>query len=149
MTPVLLLILFLIESSSSSPYNCSVMVGANMTWMQTIDDKTVTGGYNYYWPNGTIHVHNLEGNIQLIGRYEIHDEDGADLCYEKEIYDWPKNATSMCSSFYVDNSKERRALGFGYITETGCSVIGTDCQFIKNCTGKLKYWFIANLVNYL
>ena len=74
--------------SSGSPYNCSVMNGKNVTWMQMLDDKTVLGGYSYYFLNGTLHNYDLEDNLITIGQYTVYpDTDDAMLCYEKETYD--------------------------------------------------------------
>ena len=45
-------VLFII-GTKAAPYNCSVMNGRNVTWMQMLDDDTVLGGYSYYFTNGT------------------------------------------------------------------------------------------------
>eukprot|EP01084_Bolivina_argentea_P278340 475442_1 len=139
-------LLFLVKLSISAPYNCSIMVGTNVTWMQMLDGKTVLGGYSYYWPNGTLHNFDLEDNLITVGNYSIENDPNEDLCYEKEQYDYTLNIPATCNSFYV---AQDAAAGVDFTTENGCLQFGNDCKFMKTCGSHWKNWWSAKIVNQL
>merc|ERR1719411_220275 len=115
----------MVQLSLSAPYNCSLFTNMNVTWMQMMGGRTVIGGYSHYWPNGTLHNYDLEGKLITIGNYTLINEDDADLCYEREVYE--KGAGRFdtkggCASFWVTEPKGN--LGLEYVTEEGCLVTG-------------------------
>ena len=109
-----------------------------------LDDLTVLGGYSYYWANGTLHNYDLENRLITIGSYHIYDEGDADLCFEKEEYDYTAPIPATCNSFYVT---EAVGEGGSFITEQGCLTFGNDCKFTTNCDGKWKNWWSAKITN--
>eukprot|EP01084_Bolivina_argentea_P055721 102101_1 len=132
-----ILFLALINFVISSPFNCTAIINANVSWMATFNGITMSGTALYF-PNGTLVTYGLRGELINIGTYYI--KDGPELCYEYETYSFPKNAADTCNSYYY--SEESQSV-------IGCEILQDNCTAYSTCEGHWEDWYSARLVNYL
>ena len=124
-------------SYSTVPYNCSLLVGANITFLAIIDDF-LGGGRAVYFRNGTVITYALDDNlIYNKGNYVI--KNGQEICEVHETFYYPSNAGNVCNLLQWNNNQNITSF-------IGCNFNNQSCP--ENCDSNWQNWFSARVVNY-